>query len=74
MGMEQLRPSTAPAADENVWAEQVDTDPKRWMAHFVTFPGRAPVSCRHRHHTEHAALACGDARRRAMSRAERYQR
>jgi len=54
------------------WAEQVDDDPPRWMGWFRTARDRQGRSCRHRHHTLQAALACADARYKAISRAERY--
>jgi hypothetical protein len=73
MSAGQLAPATRPESDENVWSEKVDDEPNRWRAWFVTPANTTPRTCGHRHHSEHAALACGDARRRALSREERWR-
>jgi len=59
---------------EFIWAQQVDDDPVRWMGWFTTPKNPDGLSCRHRHHTEHAALACSDARRRVATSAEHQRR
>jgi len=59
---------------EFIWAQQVDDNPVRWMGWFTTPEVPEGRSCRHRHHTEHAAIGCADARHRAVSRAERGPR
>jgi hypothetical protein len=73
MGIEQGIHTTSLKSDEYVWSEQVDDDPVRWRAFFLTPKAKGPRPCGHRHHTEHSALSCGQARRRAVTRIERYE-